>query len=310
MNKNLKINQNLNSSRYMNFTEKAEAHKAFNSLKGIVDGIAFDLSVNDKEIKELDLWCQKHEFLSTTNPFSDIIINIQAITEDGIVTLEEIEDMRWLCDKFSDGFSYYDEFTSDLQVLQGLCHGILADGRVRDEEVIQLNHWLEQNKHLASYYPYDEICSLMAEVLADGKVDESEKILLKKYFNEFTNLNDAELQETINSDTDHVKIGGICAVDPEIDFDGKYFCFTGHSDRSSRAVIAEIIEKLGGIYHNSVIKKTDYLIVGDDGNPCWAYACYGRKVEKAIKLRKDGSHILIVHENDLWDQFEDWGYSS
>ena len=56
---------------------------------------------------------------------------------------------------------------------------------------------------------------------------------------------------------------------------------------------------------NSVSKKTNYLIVGDDGNPCWAYACYGRKVEKAINLRKEGAQIIIVHENDFWDEVEE-----
>ncbi|GMA55471.1 hypothetical protein GCM10025857_68280 [Alicyclobacillus contaminans] len=46
---------------------------------------------------------------------------------------------------------------------------------------------------------------------------------------------------------------------------------------------------------------TDYLVVGDQGNPCWAFSCYGRKVEKAVKLRKQGRRILIIHEVDFWD---------
>ena len=57
----------------------------------------------------------------------------------------------------------------------------------------------------------------------------------------------------------------------------------------------------GGIFKDSVVKNTDFLIVGDEGNPCWAFSCYGRKVEKAIELRKSGSKIQIVHENDFWD---------
>lgn len=31
----------------------------------------------------------------------------------------------------------------------------------------------------------------------------------------------------------------------------------------------------------------------------WAFSCYGRKVEKAVQLRKDGSQVIIVHENDF-----------
>jgi len=32
---------------------------------------------------------------------------------------------------------------------------------------------------------------------------------------------------------------------------------------------------------------------------------YGRKVEKAIQLRKEGHKIILVHENDFWDAIED-----
>ena len=54
-------------------------------------------------------------------------------------------------------------------------------------------------------------------------------------------------------------------------------------------------------FQKNPTKQTDFLIIGADGNPCWAYACYGRKVEKAVHLRKQGSRLLIVHENDFWD---------
>lgn len=292
-------------SNYRQFTGKSEAHKAFNSLRGIIDGISLDTKINQKEIDELDKWCNKHEFLAKKNPFNDLITNVQVIISDNIITEEEVEDMKWLCNKFEDGFDFYDKFTSDLQRLQGICHGILADGVVKDDEVIALNDWLNAHNHLSTYYPYDEITSLITEVLEDGIVDKEEKKLLKKYFNEFVNLNDAELQEQINNDVKDVRIGGICAIAPEIKFIDNQFCFTGTSERSSRSEIAKTIEEYGGKYVNSVSKKTNYLIVGDDGNPCWAYACYGRKVEKAIKLRKEGEQIIIVHENDFWDEIED-----
>lgn len=295
----------LDDHSYRIFTGKSEAHKAFNSLKGIIEGIAIDTKVNQKEIDELEWWCDNHEFLAKRNPFNDLITNIQVIISDNVVTEEEIKDMRWLCDKFEDGFEYYDEFTSDLQVLQGICHGILADGIIEDKEVSELENWLSENQHLATYYPYDEITSLITEVLSDGKIDESERTLLKRYFNEFVNLSDIELQEKINEEVKDVRIGGICSKVSDIRFIDHQFCFTGTSARSSRSKIAKLIEEYGGKYVNSVSRKTNYLIVGDDGNPCWAFACYGRKVEKAINLRKEGAQILIVHENDFWREIDD-----
>ena len=48
-------------------------------------------------------------------------------------------------------------------------------------------------------------------------------------------------------------------------------------------------------------KKTDFLIIGDDSNPCWAFSCYGRKVEEAMNMRKQGYKISIVKEIDFID---------
>ena len=55
------------------------------------------------------------------------------------------------------------------------------------------------------------------------------------------------------------------------------------------------------LYQNNITNNTSYLIVGNDGNPCWAYSCYGRKVEDAIERRKKGQHLTIVNEVDFWD---------
>lgn len=296
---------NHDESGYRLFTGKSEAHKAFNSLAGIIEGISIDEVVNQKEISELELWCDQHQYLMDRNPFRDLITNIQVIISDSIVTSEEIQDMKWLCGKFEDGFEYYSKCTSDLQKLQGISHGLLSDGIINDNEVQGLSNWLNEHSHLASYYPYDEITALITEVLLDGKVDQSEKALLKAYFNEFVQLSNEELQEQISEQSKEVKIEGICALDPKITIQGHQFCFTGNSTRCSRSEIAKVVEELGGRFSTSVSQKTNFLVVGDDGNPCWAYACYGRKVEKAIELRRKGFPIIIVHENDFWDEVQD-----
>jgi hypothetical protein len=62
---------------------------------------------------------------------------------------------------------------------------------------------------------------------------------------------------------------------------------------------------LGGTVAPNLTKKVSYLVIGADGNPCWSYSCYGRKVEQAVQLRKEGSKILIVHENDFHDAVQD-----
>ena len=91
----------------------------------------------------------------------------------------------------------------------------------------------------------------------------------------------------------------------EIDFADRVFCFTGKSLNATRQKISEIVTNNGGTYNDRVTKNTDYLIVGNAGNPCWAYSCYGRKIEQAVDLRKAGGKIKIVNEIDFWDVLED-----
>lgn len=287
---------------YRIFTGKSEAHKAFNSLKGIIDGISIDNLINEKEIKELENWCVRHEFLANRDPFKDLITNIQVIISDNEVTGDEIEDMKWLCHQFSTGFDFFDHLTSDMQILQGILHGMLSDGKITDNEIMGLSNWIAERRHLETMYPYDEIKGLLFNILKDGMIDETEKKILKKYISEFVNLADEDLQKKLSEELKDIKISGICTVNPSINIPEKLFCFTGKSSKSSRSEIAELIESNGGKFNKNLTKKTDYLIVGNDGNPCWSYATYGRKVEKAIEMRKSGSHIQIVNETDFWNK--------
>lgn len=293
------------SLTYRQHTTRSEADKAINSLKGILEGIRMDGEVNASEIAELQSWCAMHQNLINRNPFKELMLLISEAVREEEARPELIEDLIWLCRKYEHGSIFYDAATADLQVLQGICHGILSDGIVADKEVEELDRWLEDHAHLNSYYPYDEISSLVTSVLSDGKVDEEERTRLLAYFHEFAQLTDTALTQKIKRETAEVKINGICTSNPDIRFDGGTFCFTGLFQRASRKEIEQEVVKLGGRVSGSVTKSTDYLIVGDSGNPCWAFACYGRKVEKAIAMRKAGAKTVLVHEYDFWDIVEE-----
>jgi len=290
---------------FRQFTTKSEADKALNSLRGILIGINLDGQVNDAELLELGNWCSKHQELVDRNPFKDFMSVISEVINEHEDREELIEDLLWRCKQYESENIFYNQATADLQTLQGICHGVLADGLINDEEVKSLDKWLEDNDHLSSYYPYDELRSLIISVLSDGKIDAQERLRLMAYFNEFVNLTDAELSSKIKLETADVTISGICTVDPNVVFTGKTFCFTGLSKKAKRSEIARQIISLGGFFSNTITKTTDYLIVGDDGNPCWAFACYGRKVEVAVGLRKQGNQISLIHEYDFWDFVED-----
>lgn len=286
-------------------TSKARADKAISSLKGILLGINSDGEINESEIKELKEWSKKHQELINRNPFKEFMTIIQETIENRIPEKETIEDMFWLCQKYESDNYYYNGVTTDLQTLQGICHGILADGEINEKEVFDLGNWLEQNTYLNTYYPYDEIRSLVLSIIADRKVDEDEKLILKAYLNQFVNLENQNISEKINHETYDIDIAGHCTSEPDVIFDGKTFCVTGVLKSGNREALKQTISGLGGIPTNSVTKKTDYLIVGDNGNPAWAFACYGRKVEKALDMRKNGHTICLIHEFDFMDSIED-----
>lgn len=279
-------------------TARARADKAINSLKGILLGINLDEKVNEKEFAELKKWSENHRELINRNPFREFMTIIDETVSNNIPATETIQDLYWLCQKYESDNYYYNAVTTDLQTLQGICHGILADGIINEKEVFDLEKWLEENTHLNSYYPYDEIRSLILSIVSDGKIDEEEKLVLKAYLNQFVNLENKKISDQIEKDTFDINISGHCTSNPDVYIDGKTFCVTGILKSGNRKEIENMISDLGGIPTKTVTKKTDYLIVGDNGNQAWAFACYGRKVEKALGMRKNGHTICLIHEYD------------
>lgn len=286
------------------FTSKSQADKALNSLKGILIGIKLDNQINEKEISELKQWCKNHKELAIRNPFKDFMRNIDYTISSNIPLDETIEDLLWLCEKYEKDNLYYDQITADLQILQGICHGILSDGHITEDEVINLHQWLENNYHLNSYYPYDEIRSLLVSILSDGVIEESEIITLKAFLNQFVQIQDKEIAKNIKNEISDINISAHCSTNPDIVLDGKTFCITGTLTTGTKANLEEKIDELGGISTKSVTQKTDYLIVADNGNKAWTFACYGRKVEKALSLRKKGNKITLIHESDFYNIIE------
>lgn len=284
---------------YRKFMGKAELDKAVNSLIGLLEGISIDRNINDAEIQFLETWLVDQRINANRHPFNELFPVVEQAISDCILTSEEKEDIVWLCDRLTSN-EYFNTATTDMQKLHAIMAGIGADGVITTEELKGLMVWLDDHEHLKTCWPYDEVQSMILGVLDDKKIDSEEHKMLMNFFGEFISIFD---NKTIVNPavTDGSNIVGLCAVCPEISFRDAVFCLTGSSHKYKRSDFEELITSLGGTAANTVSKKVHYLVVGSDGNPCWAYACYGRKVEKAIELRRQGHRILIVHENDFHD---------
>jgi hypothetical protein len=288
--------------KYRVFTKKSELDKAFNSLNGLLQGVSSDNVLRKEELEELHNWVKHHSDLIDRNPFKEIAHVISCAIQDNNLDNEVVEDLKWLCAQFIDENIYFDGVTADIQTLHGFCHGILADGYVSDEEIYALQKWMLQNEHLQSYYPYDEIYTLLDEILEDGVIEEKERIALTAYLNDFIDLKSERTANKVDALTKDVSVEGLFHKSPKIQMSDTVFSFTGESEKMTRNEIAELIQEKGGVFSKGVTKKVQVLLVGIKGNPCWAYSCYGRKVEQAVKLRKAGSNIVIINEADFWSK--------
>lgn len=290
-------------TEYRAYTEPAELHKAINTLQGIVSGISCNDGVSHDELRELTHWCSLHAHLRNRHPFSELIPAIEKYMLDGIIDEEEQRDILWLCDNFVGNTKYYDVVTSSIQFLSGMIHGIMSDGKINDGEVQALHQWIDENEYLQGTYPFDELSSMIHSILHDGIITSDERNGLMAFMSNLINFKESYnlVEKDFTKLREQYSIPGICAYCPDVVIAGKSFCFTGESYRSTREEIKEEVEKHGGIFRKSVSGKTDYLVVGNAGNPCWAYSCYGRKIEEAMALRKAGAKVLIINETDFWD---------
>lgn len=284
---------------YHRFTGPARLARAVHALEGFLLGIAIDSKINDAELATLKQWLADQSEFADRHPFNEVVPLLMEIADAKSITQDALEDLLWICGKFHTGGEYYTGVTADIQRLQGILAGIIADGVVTEVETRQLASWIGNWESLKTVWPYAEIDSVLTSVLADGRVDAEEQAMLLDLFTEFSAIetNAAHPRERVSTKT----IAGICACDPVIDFDARTFCFTGKSERCDRNTFAGLIEQQGAVFQPRVNKGLHYLIVGAAGNPSWSYSCYGRKVEQAATLRQSGHPILIVHEFDLWD---------
>lgn len=88
-------------------------------------------------------------------------------------------------------------------------------------------------------------------------------------------------------------------ISDDIDFADKTVCLSGNFKTGTKYEIGIILVERGANIIESVNKKVDYLIVGEEGNEKWAYGQFGNKINKAMEMQAKGHHIAILRESDV-----------
>lgn len=88
-------------------------------------------------------------------------------------------------------------------------------------------------------------------------------------------------------------------------FYGKHVVFTGKLERMVRRDAMQIVVNLGGILDNSVNRKTNYLILGDNDYNAILKGKKSSKHKKVEELKMKGQDIEILDEKTFYDLLEE-----
>lgn len=277
------------------YYEKPNGFRLAHELEGLLIGIKADGAINDLETARIQRWLGAAEPYRHLRPFREIAAKLDTALADGRLTIDECEDIIFVTQKLTTVNPHFNAFRSGVQVLIGVLNGIAADSHVNDAESARLAGWLDEWKHLRGLWPYDEVEAVVVGVMTERITRDLAKRFLLNLAQGFP------IGGSTESGLPPLMISGVCAVDPDVIFDGRRFVFTGESERANRATLEQIVVERNGIPWPRVTQGTDYLVVCDCGSPFWAFACYGRKVEQAYALRCEGHPIVIALEADFWD---------
>lgn len=176
--------------------------------------------------------------------------------------------------------------------LLGMGRGLIADGKVNQDEAEALLAFLEAQADLPQEPLALELREQVRGMLADGALDEEESARLYGTLGELVGGEQA-LGECLRATTLPLDKPA-----PEVTFEGKKFCLTGNFSGDRKECAADI-EARGGTVQNHVSGKTDYLVIGEYASPAWKQSSYGGKIEKAVELKAAGKGVKIVAEKIL-----------
>lgn len=163
-------------SRQVKLAEKIDADmcEQLNVLHGLIKGITVDGIVEQDEIKLIDQWATRNVKYRDQAPFNEIYAGIEEVLEDNIVYSHEINKLLEISRSTVES-KHYNKTLVAIQVLRGLLAGLAADGKIKNNEVDGLHMWLKDYDYMSGVHAYDEIASLLHEILEDGVLDNDER---------------------------------------------------------------------------------------------------------------------------------------
>jgi hypothetical protein len=272
-------------------------------------------NLTEPEVKKLHTWLAAH---CAAHPALSKLVRVTgAIQYDGEITDQEFQDLRTRIEqavailespKSSSGKDEHGQpapipaknwirnIGKGFDQLSGICLGILADGKVTDEEAVAFRKWANEFAAVNQGWPFDVIVDRVEAVFADKVVTDEEREDLAAIMREIIGQDcDSPIERDRST---HLPFDD---SDLEIEFDGREFIPTGRFAFGSRRKIEALIVSHGGVFQDKMpTLSTSYLVVGEFVSRDWISTQYGRKIERAIELRdKHGCPAIVCEKHFL-----------
>lgn len=181
-----------------------------------------------------------------------------------------------------------------LAELVGVVHGIVADGRVSEEEASRLARWTEENGDVAARWPANLLALRLRRILEDGRVDTAERRTLEALLGSLAS-SAAWICGTLATDLP------VDIPEPQVVFESRSFVFAGDMAFGPLRACEREVSDLGGTCERTVSRRTDYLVLGALSAADWSQDGFGEQVDAVVRLRARGARIAIISE-EHWAQ--------
>lgn len=177
--------------------------------------------------------------------------------------------------------------------LIGIIRGVIADGKVCEQEANLLGRWCLEYGVDCSDWPAGRIVERLNRIYEDGVATAEELDDFKDLLVEIVGA----AKNPISASTDLP----LTAPPPEIVFPDNVFVFTGKFAIGTRNHCFKETMLRGGICEETVSLRLDYLVIGSIGSRDWAHSAWGRKIERVVELQRTRPIAIVSEEH--WARF-------
>jgi hypothetical protein len=281
-----------------NYAFSSNKKKAIYSLKGILQGVVADTTLNTMEALYLNTWLLDSKALRDDPDARSLLGLIDDALADGKFTAEELDDLNALITCIIEFRSFEDVTASDyLNEFLGLISGIVADDQINADEFSYLHEWLNKHIDLVDDATVRSVATKMVEFSALKQATPSDEEALLSFLKQTAGIRFLETGAADAHPMDH-----IADSIESMDHERAAMCFTGVFNTGTRKEVEAIAIKLGATPRKDPSKSIHYVVIGSQVSPDWKHTSFGRKIQKAIELRDVGHPLIILTEQE-WIRF-------